>query len=352
MDRSTRRGGFTLIELLVVIAVIGILVALLLPAVQKVRDAANRTKCANNMKQMGLALHNFHDTNGSFPPGVQNPNEAPSVPGHPVGYHPFWSWMALMMPYYEQDNLYRLADNWAHYGPGNNSDLHWWPWGENNAPPPNPALATLVPIWTCPADNRTLQITYLSEYNFDIALTAYLGVDGISGQDGNTFGKGEGIKNGILYGYGLGVKPDQPRSVRMSDVTDGLSNTLMVGERPPDQDLIYGWWFAGAGFDGQVAPKTGSGTGDVVLGADEEKYYAAIVQLYPDANCPTIPKVGLQAGTITSACDYAHFWSLHAGGANFVLGDGSVRFLSYSLAPATFQALCTRNAGEPISGDF
>jgi prepilin-type processing-associated H-X9-DG protein len=341
-----------LIELLVVIAVIGILVALLLPAVQKVRDAANRTKCANNMKQMGLALHNFHDVNGTFPQGLQNPNEAPKIPGRPVGYHPFWSWMAVLMPYYEQDNLYRLADNWAHTGPGNNSDLHWWPWGLNDAPPPNPALATLVPIWTCPADSRTLQITYLSEFNFDIALTAYLGVDGLNGQD-PVLNNNSGAKNGIFYGYGLNVKLDQPRSVRMADVTDGLSNTLMVGERPPDQDLIYGWWFAGAGFDGSGKNGTGSGTGDVVLGADEEKYYNWIATHYPESNCPKMPpKVGLQAGTITSACDYAHFWSLHAGGANFVLGDGSVKFLPYSLDPGTFAALCTRNGGEPISGDF
>jgi prepilin-type processing-associated H-X9-DG protein len=189
---------------------------------------------------------------------------------------------------------------------------------------------------------------------FTIAFTAYLGVDGLSGNDGS-FSIQSGTKDGIFYGYGENVKPGQfspaqARSVRMADVTDGLSNTLMVGERPPDQDLQYGWWFAGAGFDAQVQPKTGSGTGDVVLGADEEAYYKGIIKLYPEANCnPAIPKVGLQAGTISSACDYSHFWSLHSGGANFLLGDASVRFLPYGIDQETFKLLCRRNDGVPVN---
>jgi prepilin-type N-terminal cleavage/methylation domain-containing protein len=357
MQRSTHRTGFTLIELLVVIAIIGILIALLLPAVQKVRDAANRTKCANHLHQVGIALHGYHDVNGTFPPGVENPNENPGPPpftGLQVqGWHPYWSWMAQLMPFYEQDNLYKVADNWAHMS-SNRSDFHYWPWGQGGVPQ-NPALGEVLDIWTCPADSRTLQVENDTNDHLVVGLTAYLGVDGLSGNDGNNFTPA-GTKDGIFYGYGENVKPGangnpaQARSVRMSDVTDGLSNTLMVGERPPDQDLIYGWWFAGSGYDTQVQPKTGSGTGDVVLGADEEGYYKGIIKLYPEANCnPAVPKVGLQPGTVTSACDYSHFWSLHSGGANFLLGDASVRFLPYGIDQETFKLLCRRNDGIPVN---
>jgi prepilin-type N-terminal cleavage/methylation domain-containing protein len=359
MTRAIRRVGFTLIELLVVIAIIGILIALLLPAVQKVRDAANRTKCANHLHQVGIALHGYHDVNGSFPQGVNNPNERPVAnltanPPEPQGWHPYWSWMAVLMPYYEQDNLFRQADTWARQSTTNNAPIYFWPWGEPPMTPQNPVLGQVLDIWSCPADTRTLQVENDTTDSLVVGLTEYLGVDGLNGNDGS-FAVRAGAKNGIFFGYGQGLNfnqynPGQPRSVRMSDVTDGLSNTLMVGERPPDQDLIFGWWFAGAGYDTKVGTKTGSGTGDVVLGADEEQYYAGIIKLYPDANCdPKNPKVGLQPGTITSACDYAHFWSLHSGGANFLLGDASVRFLSYGIDQPTFMALCTRNGGETVS---
>src|SRR5437763_4794011 len=107
MVRSARRPGFTLIELIVVIAIIALLVGLLLPAVQKVRDAANRIRCANNMKQIGLALHMYHDVEGQFPPST-NVN---------VQSRLYWSWMARILPYVEQDNLYRAATTFADGNP-------------------------------------------------------------------------------------------------------------------------------------------------------------------------------------------------------------------------------------------
>src|SRR5262245_16271655 len=159
---SVRRPGFTLIELLVVIAIIVVLIGLLLPAVQKIRDAAGRIKCANNMKQMGLALHHYHAAQGSFPHAsrleVPPTSRYFNASRHFPGWHYFWSWMARILPYCEQDNLYCVADKWAHSGEVDH-DFRWDPFGAPPSLPPNPALGTLVQVWICPADSRTLQLT-------------------------------------------------------------------------------------------------------------------------------------------------------------------------------------------------
>ncbi len=346
MKTPSRRQGFTLIELLVVIAIIGILIALLLPAVQKVRDAANRTRCINNMKQVGTAIHSYQDSHGSIPPGVhdryQIPNPGPTS-NAPQGYYPFWSWMACLMPYYEQAPLYKMADDYAKSG-------KTWPWGMGSYGP-NPALEKFLTIWACPSDTRTLQ-SYTYQYGgkpLTIGLTAYLGVSGLKGDLVPSTDAIKLNKNGMFFHCNklYGLKP-----VRFSEVTDGLSNTFMVGERPPSQDLIFGWWFAGAGYDNTY----GSGTGDVILGARETDYYLKFLTKPPNPsgggyNCDPADvnnKIGVKYGTATNGCDSSHFWSMHPNGTNFLLGDGSAKFFTFSV-DSILPELCSRNKNEPVS---
>jgi prepilin-type N-terminal cleavage/methylation domain-containing protein/prepilin-type processing-associated H-X9-DG protein len=308
MRDSLRRSGFTLIELLVVIAIIGVLISLLLPAVQKVRDAANRTRCQNALKQLGLSLHNYHDVNGSLPP-------AASTKLPPTEYRWWWSWIGRLMPYYEQDNLYKAADDFSH--------SHTNPWG----PPSNPALAVPNYVVQCPANSRTLVAEYVLEnpwtnQHITVALTSFLGVTGIS----NVAHPKDG--EGLFF---------MESHVRFAEITDGLSNTLMIGERPPSEDMIFGWWFAGQG-------QNNSASGDVVLGVNDPNVTYSQCKPYGQNN----GYYQFSPGNLNNNCDQFHFWSLHAGGANFLLADASVHFLNYSISNDVMVALATRQGGEPV----
>jgi prepilin-type N-terminal cleavage/methylation domain-containing protein/prepilin-type processing-associated H-X9-DG protein len=335
--RKPRRSGFSLIELLVVIVIIAILISLLLPAVQKVREAAMRSECLNNLKQIALACHSYHSINKRLPPGVSG--ESP--------YY-YWGWMGKLLPHVEQDPLYQQADDWARKD-GNWQTLtapqYWWPWGDLSTTPANPALATQMNLFICASDSRSLLLTYVPSTdkfhsNITVAFTSYLGVSGVRG---DYAASDEERMTGCLFTNMMdnpfGIPHGEP-PVSFSQITDGTSNTLLIGERPPSADLIFGWWFAGAGFDN-------SGTGDVVLGAREVQYAVAL-------GCD-VNKVGFQPGDVSEPCDQVHFWSLHPGGANFAFADGSVRFIAYGDGMAgpdnrLLQALSTRAGGETLPG--
>jgi prepilin-type N-terminal cleavage/methylation domain-containing protein/prepilin-type processing-associated H-X9-DG protein len=296
-----RRPAFTLIELLVVIGIIGVLIGLLLPAVQKAREAANRMTCANNLKQLALAAHHYHDVYQAFPPGFFR------APGPWLGVKVFTLYVALL-PYIEQDNLHRHWD-YEHYG--NNLGAY-----------PNATAAQVIVIAVCPSDTLPRPAVDMNDTTAQPrhwGLVSYGGNAGVRATGGPT-------KDGIFY---------EGSRVRIADVTDGTSTTLLFGERnhwdlsydrlcPRDMIGTNSWWAY-------------AGTADVLLSAAVPVNY----QVPLDAtSCEQIKADRLCA-----------FGSQHPGGANFALVDGSVRFLANTTSLILLRGLSTRAGGEVIS-DF
>lgn len=296
---KTRQRGFTLIELLVVIAIIAILIALLLPAVQQAREAARRTQCRNNLKQIGLALHNYHDIFQMFPPGwigvdagVSSAHEGTSGIG----------WAAMILPQLEQSNVYQQFDA-----------------NVSIADPTNDAFRdNRLSVFRCPSDAQpeTWEIeeegspgTVLAE----LPIANYIGAFGTEELDGceNAPGtdpvnaSGQCIGDGSLY---------HNSSTRIRNYTDGTSNTFLVGERRTDED--QGWFSTWVGMvpEGEEAFQRVLGSAD---------------------HTPNDP-----------AAHFDDFSSPHTGGAFFVWGDGSVSFISDSIDGDTYQALGTISGGE------
>jgi len=288
-----RSSGFTLIELLVVIAIIGILVGMLLPAVQSVREAARRTECSNNLRQIGLAVINFQSSRRHFPSGI-NAFDDPDRPS--------LSWLAQILPQVEHENLSRISrqefDGGIHPTNG-----------------PHLGLQTYIGLFACPSDPRSSGPHFTHE-NRLVALTSYVGVCGTNYK----------TRDGIFY---------KDSKTRPSDITDGLSNTIMIGERPPSADKWYGWWYAGFGQDG-------SGSPDMLLGANEINDGATYAE-----SCDAGP-YEFSNGEIDEQCDLFHFWSMHPGGGHFVNADGSIHFHTYQIDPGILPALATRGGKEVV----
>lgn len=291
MKSAPPHRGFTLLELLVVIGILAVLAGFTLPAVQRVRDAAARTSCQNNLRQIGIGLHAYHGTEGVLPPGVRGPG----------GDFPFLSWMTRILPFIEQEAVWKQARE----AYGVDADFR------ND--PPHP-FATLMPLYACPSDPRTLQIG-LAGGGLRVAFTSYLGVEG----------RNQTRKNGCLF---------LNSTIGLLDIPDGTSNTLLVGERPPSADEVFGWWYAGWG-------QSQDGSADMVLGVQERN--VRLISICPSRTAVFGP------GRFDNQCDMLHFWSPHLGsGAHFLLADGSVHFLTYSAAPL-MPALASRNGGEAVS---
>lgn len=271
------RTGFTLVELLVVIAIIGILIALLLPAIQYAREAARRSQCQNNLRNIGVALQNFHDTNKRLPPGW--------FADVPEG-EPGWGWAAFLLHFVEQQ---ALLDEQIHL--------------EHHIDEPENAAArkTPIPIYLCPSDARAenpFMLTGLHTPLFEVGRSNYVGV----------FGTGE-IETNPSQGDGTFYHNSR---VRFADILDGLSNTLVVGER---------------------SSKLGSSTWvGVVHGATEPM--ARVVG--SGDHVPNDPHL-----------HFDDFSSYHATGAHFALADGSVRLISSHIEVTVYQGLMTRRGREP-----
>jgi prepilin-type N-terminal cleavage/methylation domain-containing protein/prepilin-type processing-associated H-X9-DG protein len=299
--RPPVRRAFTLIELLVVIAIIGVLIALLLPAVQAAREAARRAQCSNNLKQMGLALHNYHSVQNKFPMAYiawPSPDPLMTSPG--------WGWGTLILPQLEQSQVYNATNI--------------------NLPVENPENSTtrltILNVYICPSDRYTGKFTVIRDDGSAIAdamTNSYAACYGARLEIADVPGLGNGLfVRNLCYGF--------------QDITDGSSNTIALGERGSALTQTP-WMGTMNGGTAILSPNAPSNNPGPTHGAELVVAHAADEAL----------------NSIDTAPD--DFWGPHPGGVQFLMADGSVKFLKASLNMDVYRALCTRNLGEVISSD-
>jgi prepilin-type N-terminal cleavage/methylation domain-containing protein/prepilin-type processing-associated H-X9-DG protein len=318
------RPAFTLIELLVVIAIIAILIGLLLPAVQKVREAANRMQCSNNLKQIGVALHAYHSAFGQLP--YENTSVSDTVRTN---------WIAHIFPYIEQ------PFDGVPTGPTQTI-------GGNTVPDPgirNNAINNtyVVKILLCPSDGPKM-----SE-DGTRALGNYLGVNAPNTDQRDYWNTNTDGAFVYQCHNTVNVSISDPRTVvntrgpavTFNTITDGTSNTLAVGERPayPRVSTQGSGGYCGAWVYSEM---------DSALGLPNTKQWCATQDAAGHA-CPS-GNQWFQPGSPNNFCDANHYWSKHPGGGNWLFCDGSVHFLSYNIGTQVQAALATKAGGEPISG--
>jgi prepilin-type N-terminal cleavage/methylation domain-containing protein/prepilin-type processing-associated H-X9-DG protein len=326
-----RRSGFTLIELLVVIAIIAILIALLVPAVQKVREAAARTQCVNNLKQISLALHNYHGNNKKFPSGGEK-----TGPLYAIG------WTARIFPFLDQDSRFKAIE-----ALGPNFLATKQPWRLNSAPDfgADPLFSAPIAAFICP----TSELGALSpdagypndpQINANLQAALHYRANGGAQNLGLVAGRSTDPTSAAYRTYTTsGVIYPESR-VRITDITDGSSNTLLVGEI----STAVGWPTAGLSPWARIQPWTwGFYNYDLYMPATESGYLMIdhkFIQYQIGYSGVFLP-------------NNTPFRSRHAGGgANFAFCDGTVRFLSNNTALNILQSLATRNGNEVTPGDL
>jgi len=301
MSTQHSRNAFTLIELVIVLAIMAVLTGLSLAAVQRARASADRAACGNNLRQIGLAFEQYHNQHQALPPGMSQESY-----WLPMGWH------VRLLPYLEQEPLWRRTET---------AFRQRVPFSSN---PPHSGLGTLVQVFECPADPSAHSVHSVHLFpGSRVAPTSYLGVEGT-----NLY-----RRDGLLF---------TGSHVRFADVSDGLSNTLLVGERPAFPENGYGLWYTGQW--GQTVRSGWTGSAGNVLGVRERR---SQLTFFVDTDCSYGP-YHFSPGRGDNLCDSFHFWSNHPGGGSFLFADGSVRFLGYA-ADSVLPALATRAGGETLS---